>query len=148
MGFLPPGFIGRAVVERLVARGDTVVALVRDPAATLTVPMWRQVRIAFLLLLLAVARPAHPRQGYRSGELEPHSARRRVGPDEPHRDVGAERQLLCSGHAGLDRRLLHELLPTLVDILHWHRRGTGFGIRVDTVDGLLDSLGAWGVLPS
>src|SRR3954454_16047929 len=26
------GFIGRAVVERLAARGDTVVALVRDPA--------------------------------------------------------------------------------------------------------------------
>src|SRR5690349_4158336 len=26
------GFIGRAVVERLVARGDAVVALVRDPA--------------------------------------------------------------------------------------------------------------------
>ena len=25
------GFIGRAVVERLAARGDTVVALVRDP---------------------------------------------------------------------------------------------------------------------
>jgi predicted glycogen debranching enzyme len=36
-----------------------------------------------------------------------------------------------------DRRLLHELLPTLVDILHWHRRGTSFGIGVDPEDGLL-----------
>ena len=26
------GFIGRAIVERLAARGDDVVALVRDPA--------------------------------------------------------------------------------------------------------------------
>lgn len=36
-----------------------------------------------------------------------------------------------------DRRLLHELLPTFVDILHWHRRGTGYGIRLDQADGLL-----------
>ena len=33
--------------------------------------------------------------------------------------------------------LLDELLPTLVDIIGWHRRGTAFGIGVDPGDGLL-----------
>ena len=35
-----------------------------------------------------------------------------------------------------DHGLVQELLPTLEDIVDWHRRGTLFGIRVDT-DGLL-----------
>jgi predicted glycogen debranching enzyme len=36
-----------------------------------------------------------------------------------------------------DRVLLRSLLPSLVDIIHWHLRGTWFGIHVDPADGLL-----------
>jgi predicted glycogen debranching enzyme len=36
-----------------------------------------------------------------------------------------------------DRMLLEMLYPVLVDIIHWHRRGTRYGIRVDAQDGLL-----------
>jgi predicted glycogen debranching enzyme len=35
-----------------------------------------------------------------------------------------------------DHTLVHELLPVLEDIVEWHRKGTRFGIHVDT-DGLL-----------
>jgi predicted glycogen debranching enzyme len=35
-----------------------------------------------------------------------------------------------------DRRLVAELYPVLLDIVDWHRRGTRYGIRVDS-DGLL-----------
>ncbi|APB32812.1 glycogen debranching protein [Gloeomargarita lithophora Alchichica-D10] len=43
-----------------------------------------------------------------------------------------------------DRELLSQLFPVLKDILDWHRRGTRFGIHLDTSDGLLYS-GAPGV---
>jgi predicted glycogen debranching enzyme len=36
-----------------------------------------------------------------------------------------------------DRALLEELYPVLKDIVSWHRRGTRYGIRVDSDDGLL-----------
>ena len=36
-----------------------------------------------------------------------------------------------------DRRLLRDLYPALQDIVHWHVRGTRYGIRVDDSDGLL-----------
>ena len=36
-----------------------------------------------------------------------------------------------------DRALLRELYPTLCDIIAWHRRGTRYGIHVDSQDGLL-----------
>ncbi|MBS1813933.1 MAG: glycogen debranching enzyme family protein [Acidobacteria bacterium] len=36
-----------------------------------------------------------------------------------------------------DIETLEYLLPKLVDVLHWHLRGTDFGIRVDPSDGLL-----------
>jgi len=36
-----------------------------------------------------------------------------------------------------DRALLRELYPTLCDIVAWHRRGTRYGIHVDSQDGLL-----------
>lgn len=36
-----------------------------------------------------------------------------------------------------DRDLLHDLLPLLIDIVAWHRRGTDFNIAVDASDGLL-----------
>ena len=36
-----------------------------------------------------------------------------------------------------DRRLLAELYPLLKEIIHWHRVGTRYGIRVDEADGLL-----------
>lgn len=36
-----------------------------------------------------------------------------------------------------DKELLRELFPVLVDIIDWHQRGTRFGIRVDSQDGLL-----------
>ncbi|MGR9052252.1 MAG: amylo-alpha-1,6-glucosidase [Gammaproteobacteria bacterium] len=36
-----------------------------------------------------------------------------------------------------DDALARELYPVLADIIDWHRRGTRFGIRVDTEDGLL-----------
>jgi predicted glycogen debranching enzyme len=36
-----------------------------------------------------------------------------------------------------DRKLLVDLFPVLCDIVAWHRRGTRYGIRVDTSDGLL-----------
>ena len=36
-----------------------------------------------------------------------------------------------------DRSLLESLLPKMIDILHWHLRGTRFGIHVDPADGLL-----------
>ncbi len=43
-----------------------------------------------------------------------------------------------------DWSLLKELFPTLDDIIHWHIRGTSFGIGVDPADGLLHA-GAPGV---
>jgi predicted glycogen debranching enzyme len=36
-----------------------------------------------------------------------------------------------------DRSVLQMVLPKLVDIFEWHMRGTGFGIGVDSRDGLL-----------
>jgi len=40
--------------------------------------------------------------------------------------------------AGSDQAFLREeLYPAALDILHWHRRGTHFGIRIDPADGLL-----------
>jgi predicted glycogen debranching enzyme len=36
-----------------------------------------------------------------------------------------------------DRSLLPDVWPTLVDIVHWHFKGTHFGIQVDAQDGLL-----------
>jgi len=39
----------------------------------------------------------------------------------------------CSG----DHALATELYPVLVNIIDWHRRGTRYGIRIDTDDGLL-----------
>jgi predicted glycogen debranching enzyme len=36
-----------------------------------------------------------------------------------------------------DQGLLRDLFPVLRDIIEWHRRGTRFGINVDTEDGLL-----------
>jgi predicted glycogen debranching enzyme len=36
-----------------------------------------------------------------------------------------------------DRLLLRDLYPTLREIIDWHQRGTRYGIRVDTSDGLL-----------
>jgi len=36
-----------------------------------------------------------------------------------------------------DQTLATELYPVLADIIDWHRRGTRFGIRLDTNDGLL-----------
>jgi predicted glycogen debranching enzyme len=36
-----------------------------------------------------------------------------------------------------DRALLHDLWPTLVAIIAWHRRGTRYAIHVDPADGLL-----------
>jgi len=39
--------------------------------------------------------------------------------------------------ATLDRALLREVYPTLCDIIAWHRRGTRYGIHVDSQDGLL-----------
>jgi predicted glycogen debranching enzyme len=36
-----------------------------------------------------------------------------------------------------DLQMLEFLLPKLVDIVHWHLRGTDFGIHVDNSDGLL-----------
>jgi predicted glycogen debranching enzyme len=39
--------------------------------------------------------------------------------------------------ATLDRALLRDLYPTLREIIEWHQRGTRYGIRVDTRDGLL-----------
>jgi predicted glycogen debranching enzyme len=36
-----------------------------------------------------------------------------------------------------DRALLKELYPTLKDIIHWHRKGTRYGIHADPADGLL-----------
>lgn len=36
-----------------------------------------------------------------------------------------------------DLELAAELYPTLCDIIDWHRRGTRYGIKVDTRDGLL-----------
>jgi predicted glycogen debranching enzyme len=36
-----------------------------------------------------------------------------------------------------DRALLRDLYPTLREIIEWHQRGTRYGIRVDTRDGLL-----------
>jgi predicted glycogen debranching enzyme len=36
-----------------------------------------------------------------------------------------------------DLQLLDDLLPRLIDILHWHLRGTDFGIGADPADGLL-----------
>jgi predicted glycogen debranching enzyme len=38
---------------------------------------------------------------------------------------------------GGDRALLRDLYPALREILDWHRRGTRYGVRVDTADGLL-----------
>jgi predicted glycogen debranching enzyme len=40
-------------------------------------------------------------------------------------------------HASQDLSLARELLPTLIDVIDWHSRGTRHGIRVDTDDGLL-----------
>lgn len=40
-------------------------------------------------------------------------------------------------HACGDAALATEMFPVLVDIIAWHRRGTRYGIRVDTEDGLL-----------
>jgi predicted glycogen debranching enzyme len=36
-----------------------------------------------------------------------------------------------------DEDLLHELFPTLADIIDWHCRGTRYNIRLDATDGLL-----------
>jgi predicted glycogen debranching enzyme len=36
-----------------------------------------------------------------------------------------------------DRQLLAELYPLLKEIIHWHRKGTRYGIHVDERDGLL-----------
>jgi predicted glycogen debranching enzyme len=36
-----------------------------------------------------------------------------------------------------DRALLREVYPTLCDVIAWHRRGTRYGIHVDSQDGLL-----------
>ncbi len=36
-----------------------------------------------------------------------------------------------------DRTLVEDLAPVLEDVIHWHRRGTRFGISVDARDGLL-----------
>ena len=38
-----------------------------------------------------------------------------------------------------DRALLRDLYPTLREIIEWHQRGTRYGIRVDTRDGLLSA---------
>jgi predicted glycogen debranching enzyme len=36
-----------------------------------------------------------------------------------------------------DQQLLAELYPLLKEIIHWHRKGTRYGIHVDEADGLL-----------
>jgi predicted glycogen debranching enzyme len=38
-----------------------------------------------------------------------------------------------------DKELIQELFPILVDIIHWHQKGTRYGIHVDPKDGLLHS---------
>lgn len=38
-----------------------------------------------------------------------------------------------------DKALIQELFPILVDIIHWHQKGTRYGIHVDPKDGLLYS---------
>src|SRR5260370_33986971 len=59
-----------------------------------------------------------------------------------------------------DRALLHDLWPTLVEIIAWHQRGTRYHIHVDPADGLLScgepgvqltwidaTVGDWAVTP-
>lgn len=38
-----------------------------------------------------------------------------------------------------DDEFIRELFPVLVDIIHWHQKGTRYGIHVDSKDGLLYS---------
>ncbi len=45
----------------------------------------------------------------------------------------ADRYLTYTG----DLEMIEFLLPQLIDVLHWHLRGTDFGIAVDASDGLL-----------
>jgi predicted glycogen debranching enzyme len=45
----------------------------------------------------------------------------------------ADRYLAYTG----DMEMIEFLLPKLVDVIHWHLRGTDFGIAVDSSDGLL-----------
>ena len=43
----------------------------------------------------------------------------------------------CYLDASGDQTIIRDLYPALRDVIRWHQRGTRFGIRVDTDDGLL-----------